>query len=242
MEEKKTKKKRKILVGYLIISAGIYLYKMPIKSIKIEGNTYLKDNYLTNYLDIDGKSIFKVSSKSIKNKLKSLDLISDVKVHKNILGKLTITVEEEKALFYNYNNKKIVLSNGKEVDYQESYLGIPILINMVPDKVYTEFVKKLNDVDKDVLSLVSVIEYSPYVVSGKTVDDKRFLLRMNDGNNVYINTINIKKFNDYLSMLEGYLNNKGNVKGCLYLDSNLETSVFEECEMPDVTEGDNDAE
>ena len=54
MEEKKTKKKRKIrfkglilllLVDYLIISAGIYLYKMPIKNIKIEGNTYLKDNY-----------------------------------------------------------------------------------------------------------------------------------------------------------------------------------------------------
>ena len=39
------------------------------------------------------------------------------------------------------------------------------------------------------------------IVKDKIVDDKRFLLRMNDGNIVYINTINIEKFNNYLEHL-----------------------------------------
>ena len=60
------KKKRKIKLGgllvlilaiYLLITLGIYIYKMPIKRVVVSGNTYLKDNYIIDYLDLDKSSI-----------------------------------------------------------------------------------------------------------------------------------------------------------------------------------------
>ena len=80
------------------------------------------------------------------------------------------------------------------------------------------------------MKLVSEIEYSPSIISGKVIDDKRFLFRMNDGNIVYINTINIEKFNNYLELYEVITSKKGDTKGCLYLDSNNDNNHFNNCE------------
>jgi len=203
---KKKAKKRKIRLGgifviilliYLLVSCLYYLWKLPIKNITIEGNYYLKDNYIINYLNISKESVIKISSHKIKKKLLELDLISDVKVRKNYLGKIKIIVTEDKVLFYDWIKEKIILSSGKEIDYNKEYLGIPALINYVPEDIYKEFIEKLNKVNKEALALVSEIEYSPSIIGNKTVDNKRFLFRMNDGNKVYINTINIEKFNNY---------------------------------------------
>ena len=98
-----------ILVLYLLGSAIYYIWKMPIKKVVVEGNTYLKDNYIINYLNVDNKSIVRVSKKNIKKKLLELDLISGAEIRKNYLGTLYIKVIEDKALFYNWNNKKMIL-------------------------------------------------------------------------------------------------------------------------------------
>ena len=241
------KKKSKLKIGgaiviilalYLISTIFYYLWTTPIKNINITGNTYLKDNYIINYLDIENESIIKISKGKVKEKLLQLDLISDVKVSKNYLGTLNIKVTEDKVLFYNWNNKKLVTSSGKEIDYNKEYLGIPNLINYVKDDVYAEFVKKLNKVDKEVLRMVSEMEYSPSIINGKIVDDKRFLFRMNDGNTVYINTINIEKINNYNEIYEAVANKSGEVKGCLYLDSNSENKHFGACDDVKVSTGD----
>lgn len=245
MAEKKGKKRKirlrgliaVLLVIYLAGTCIYYLWKMPIKSINIEGNYHLKDNYIINYLDLENESIFKVNKKNLKNKLMKIDLISDVSVNKNIFGKLEIKIVEDKILFYDWNIKKIVLSSGKTTEYSKEYLGIPSLINYVPDEIYKEFIDKLNLIDKETLSLVSEIEYSRSMVNEKVVDDKRFLFRMNDGNIVYINTLNIEKFNDYLDIYEVIVNKNGNVTGCLYLDSNSENNHFNNCESMEAVEG-----
>ena len=239
MGKKDNKKKKRlrlkgllivILFLYLISSCIYYLWSKPIKNINIEGNYYLKDNYLINYLNIENSSIIKVNRRSIKNKLLELDLVSDVKVSKNYFGILNIKIVEDKALFYNWNTKKIVLSSGNEIEKNSEYLGIPTLINYVKDDIYNELVERLNKIDKEVLALVSEIEYNPSTVNDKMVDETRFLFRMNDGNQVFINTINIEKLNDYLSTYEAITNIKGNVTGCLYLDSNSENNHFNNCE------------
>lgn len=238
MEEKKNKKRKIrfrgiiviLLFFYLICAAFYSLWCMPIKNITIDGNNYLKDNYIISYLNIENKSIFKINKRKLKQKLLDLDLVSDAKIEKNYLGKLKITITEDKILFYNLNTKKIVLSSGKEIEYKDIYLGVPTLINIVKDVVYEEFIEKLNIIDEEVLSLVSEIEYSPSRVNDEIIDDKRFLFRMNDGNIVYINTINIEKFNDYLEIYEVITNKNGNIKGCLYLDSNSNNNHFNNCE------------
>ncbi len=234
----KKNKKRKIrlrgllviLLGiYLIITCAYYLFKMPIKNIEINGNQYYKDNYIINYLNLDNTSIFKVSKSKIKKELLKLDLISDVKIRKNYLGSLTLDIKEERILFYNLSNKKVILSSGKMID-DNNYLGIPTLINYVPEDIYQEFVQKLSKIDSKILKLVSEIEYSVSMVDNKVIDDKRFLFRMNDGNTVYINTINIEKINNYVEIYEAIVNKNGNVKGCLYLDSNSDNNHFNNCE------------
>lgn len=246
MAEKKSKKRKLrvkgllvlLLVVYLMGTCIYYLWKMPIKNIEIEGNFYLKDNYIINYLEIDNKSIVNINKKKLKNKLLEIDLISDVEIRKNYFGKLTIELTEDKILFYNWNNKKIVLSSGNEIDYNSEYLGIATLINYVKDDVYNELIKGLNNIDKEILALVSEIEYSPHKVNEKIVNDKRFLFRMNDGNIVYVDTINIEKFNDYLDMYEVIVNKNGDVNGCLYLDSDSENIHFNNCESNPVVEDD----
>lgn len=233
------KKKRKIKLGgllvlilaiYLLITLGIYIYKMPIKRVVVSGNTYLKDNYIIDYLDLDKSSILSVSKNSIKKKLKELDLISDVNIKKNYLGILYLEVKEDKVLFYNLSSKKVILSSGKEIENDKEYLGIPVLINYVPDEVLEEFIDKFNRIDKENISLISEIEYAPSIINDKVVDDKRFLFRMNDGNVVYINTINIEKYNSYLEIYEALVNKSGDTKGCLYLDSNSENKHFNVCD------------
>lgn len=238
--EKKKKKKIRfkviivfILFLYLIISMIYYLINKPVKEIIINGNNYLKDNYLIDYLNISKQSIFKINKKKIKNKLLELELISNVEISKNYFGKLTINITEDNVLFYNLINKTLVLSSGKEFNinnFSDAYLGIPILVNAVPKDIYEELINKLSRIHKNILKSISEITYDPSQVSGKIVDDKRFKLFMNDGNNVYINTVNIEKLNDYLEIYEGIVSKNGNIKGCLYLDSSSENNHFNNCE------------
>ena len=47
------------------------------------------------------------------------------------------------------------------------------------------------------IEMISEIEYSPSKSGEIIIDDTRFLLRMNDGNQVYINLININFYNLY---------------------------------------------
>lgn len=237
-QENKNKKKKLRLKGllivilfcYLLFSCGYYIYSSPVKNISIEGNTYLKDNYLIDYLGISNKSLLKINSKSIKEKLLALNLISEVEVNKSFNNKLNIKIVEEKILFYNRNTKKVVLSNGNNIDNSKDYFGIPTLINYVPSDIYDNFVNGLKKIDKEILSLISEIEYSQSVVNDKVVDENRFVLRMNDGNLVYVNTINIEKINNYLNIYEVIASKNDNIKGCLYLDSNSDNNHFNNCE------------
>lgn len=252
MAEKKNKKRKIRLRGLLVVLLFLYLicsclfcfWKMPIKNIEVKGNYYLKDNYIKSYLNIDDESIIKVSARKIKKKLLEIDLISEVKVSKNYLGKLKINIKEEKILFYNLNSKKLVLSNGEEVKYNNEYLGIPVLINYVPEEIYEKLINKMGLIDRDTISLVSEIEYSPSEVNDKIIDENRFLFRMNDGNKVFINTINIEKFNNYLEIYKVIVNKNGLVTGCLYLDSNSVNKTFNNCETEpiEVEDGEEDGE
>lgn len=247
MGNNKNNKKRKkirfkglliiILFFYLIFSLFYYLWTSPIKNINITGNYYLKDNYIKEYLEIDNLSMLKINKKELKKHLLKIDLINDAKINKGLFKTINIEIEEDKILFYNWNNKKIVLSSGREIEYNNNYLGVPTLINYVKNDIYTKLIEGLNKVKKEVISLVSEIEYSPSIVSDKIVDETRFIFRMNDGNTVFINTINIEKLNKYLPIYEAIVNKNGDITGCLYLDSNSENNHFNNCESIVVENG-----
>lgn len=236
MEKKKAKKKIRfggilvlILFGYLLFSLVSYLAKMPIKQIEIKNNYYLTDDYIINLLDLNNKKLLEFSTHRAEKKLNKEDLVISSDIKKNIFGKIVIDVNEEKILFYNWNNKKIILKT-EEIDYQDTYLGVPALINYVPSDVYKEFVKKYSELDRNIIAMISEIEYDPDKLNDVVLDETRFLLRMNDGIKVYVNVYNLKKMNNYLEIYDAILKNNSPKNACLYLDSNSKNYIYGSCD------------
>lgn len=233
MKEKKVKRRLNkkallviLLTLYLIIMAFYYCFTLPIKNIVIEGNNLVSDASIIDAAGIkDYPEIFKTSSSKIIKNVKALDFIEDVSVKKSLDGTIRITVTESKVLFYNILNSSVVLSNNEEVVMDKpDILGLPTLVNYVPSDIYEELIKKMSETGADIISLISEIEYSPDVKDDVTINDSRFILRMNDGNHVYIDLVNFENLEKYkliYSSLEE--------KGVLHLDgvyAGSDTIVF----------------
>jgi hypothetical protein len=129
---------------------------------------------------------------------------------------IKITVNELKIICLDKNNNKLLLENNTSIDNTYSYAGIPTLINYTKEDVLTEFLKGMGELDYGTLSGISEIEYSPSVNNeGATVDETRFLLKMNDGNLVYINLSKLSTLK-YYQKIYASLDDK---QGILHLDS-----------------------
>ena len=213
---KKTKRKlnyKKLIIVFTIILFGVlafFLYRsLRVKAIYVIGNSYLSESEIleeTNLLSYP--YLYEVSENDIKNKLIKNELINDVNVSKSLSGKIKITIDENKILYQDVNNK-YVLSNKNEISLDNPPLGIPTLINDCSD-VKEKFVNKLLLIDKDIMKHISEIEYKP-----TDLDKERFMFYMTDGNYVYITLSKINLINSYNEIyptLEGK-------KGILYLDS-----------------------
>lgn len=213
-----------LLIIYLIVILFYAFFNMPIKNIYIKNTTLLKDIEVMEVAGIkDYPSIFKVNTKKLIKNISTLDLVTSVNVEKKLNGKLIITIEEAKPLFYNRNTGKVVLSNKKEVDNNSKFLGIPTLINYVPSDLLNDFIKAFSNVETDIIAMINEIEYDPDISEEVVIDNNRFLLRMNDMNHVYVNVINMKRLNDYKNVLMTIKDQRGT----LFLDSyNSENSLF----------------
>lgn len=222
-----------ILIIYLIFSFAYYLWALPIKNIYINGNTYLSDATIIEEANIkDYPPLMRVSRRKIKKRLLKNPFIEDVSIKKSISGKITITVKETKPLLYNRSTNKIVLLNGNEIESNITY-KLPSLINIVPSDIYEKLIKKFNDVDYSIIMNISEIEYQPDIINDKIIDEERFLLRMNDGNSVYINPLNIKRLNSYF---DAYDKLPDGVKGIFYFDSNSGNIMFKMYGAKEVSE------
>ncbi len=227
MAKKIVKKKRLKIIPFLIflVLLGIFSYisylllDMPIKNIVIKGTTILSDQEILELANIDDyPSFLRTTSHGIKKKLKTNSYINDVKVHKAFFNKIILEIDENSILYIDSNTNKMVLSNEKSIDIDKNSVGVATLINEVDTKYKSRFIKKLNEVDKNILSKVSEIKYEP-----TELDKGRFLFSMTDGNYVYLTLTKFKNINyyeDVLPQLEGK-------KGILYLDSGNHFEIME---------------
>ena len=94
------------------------------------------------------------------------------------------------------------------------------MINIVPDTLYERLIKEFASIKLDSLKLISEIEYSPSKSGEIIIDDTRFLLRMNDGNQVHINLINMNRLDMYAYTYAAIPSSK---KGIWELDSDSES-------------------
>ena len=223
MKKKKKNKKKiilKILIIIIILGSLIFYFKnMKIKNIYVTGNNNLKDQEIIELAGINNyPNLFQISSRKIERKIKLNPLIDSVKVKKTFLGKITINIKEYNLLLKNEIDNTIYLDNGQKITNDINIIGLPTLTNDVDKDILNNFLKKLNTINKDILSKISEITYSP-----NEYDKDLFLFLMNDGNYVYITTTrldNINKYENVLLELEGK-------KGIIYLDSGNHFEILE---------------
>lgn len=217
---KKVKKKIKIkwVPFFILCIALLSLYfcyelliSFRITNIYIENNNILKDQEIIELAGIsDYPSFFKTTSKSIENKVRNSPYITNVSVKKKFFGQVILKVEEAIPLFIN-SEGKMVLSNKKEVENDRN-LVLTTLLNYTPDTKYEKLIEELTKTLEDVRLKISEIKYEP------TERDKdRFLLLMDDGNEVYLTLTKFDRINYYDNILEEL--NLECQKGILNLDS-----------------------
>ena len=215
----KVKKKKINLKKILVLLLGLYLLyflvssilKMPIKNIYVTGNNYLSDKEVLELAGIkDYPSYFLTTKRKMTKELLKNKNIKEVKIEKKFFWKVYLNISEYKVLALDKVTGKIILENGKKEENTYNIRDIPILLNEIDEKEYTKFIKAFSKVDSDILNQISEIEYAP-----SNVDNKRFILYMNDTNYVYISLDKIDKLNEY-NKIKNDLEGK---KGILYLDS-----------------------
>lgn len=214
-----------ILIIYIIVSSIIQITKVPIKHIFISGNDLVSDSQIIKTAKLEKyPPIFLLSLSKTKDLILKIDLVKDVNIMRNYQGKLTIIIKEYKPLFYKKENNLVVLDSKKEIELDNKQ-GIPMLINYVPNLVYEEFVSAFMKVNKDIMEMMNYIEYSPSKnEKNEIIDDKRFLIQMNDSNKVYTTPEKLENINYYLDILTS-LEEK---KGTIYLDAGNYFKPFEE--------------
>ena len=201
-----------LLVGYICY----FILNKPITNIYIYNNEVLKDQYIIDKAGLrDYPSTLTFSTTSIKNKLEEDPLIKKATIKRLLFRGISITIEENKPLFFYQTENKTVLENNEMV---EQKFDVPVLINFVPDKVYKEFINKMSEINDDVFKRISTIKYDP-----NDVDSGRFLLSMNDGNYVYLSINKFTDINNYIAIMRKFENKKG----ILYLDSGEYFKVME---------------
>ena len=174
----------------------------------IKGNVLYSDWEIIEKAGLDDyPSSLKTLSSKIEGRLEEDAYIKEVKVERPSLTKVVIKVDENLPLFYYLPAQKTILADKTEV--LENF-PVPTVINYVPDKVYEKFLKAIASVNYDIVKRISEIKYDP-----NEVDEGRFFLTMNDGNQVYLTLNSFEKIDDYLDIIKEF----DNKKGILYLDS-----------------------
>ena len=227
MKSKKTKKIKKRKIRYdrilialiiVLIMAGFFtfLFNLKITNIIIKNNNYLTDQEIIELALIsDYPKSLANSTQQIEQRLKTNNLIKDVKVTKKFLTQVYIEVEENRPLFYyNYNNQTVLLDG---TNISDKY-PVPTVLNYITDTYYDEFINEMGKLELSVLNKISEIQFYP-----NDVDDHRFLLTMSDGNYVYVNISTFYKLNKYISIKE----NLPDKNGILYLDYGNNFEIIE---------------
>ena len=227
---KKIVKKRKLkLFNFfivLLVLIGLFfavylILQIKVQNIIINNTNYLNDDYILELAEVkDYPKFFLTNNFKVEKKLRSSKYINKAKLHRKYPFIFEIDIEENKPLFYDMNSNKYILTNNVKVDDDDisHNFRVPRLINYVPDKKYSKFIKNMTKVDDSILVKISDIEYQP-----NDYDKDRFLLYMDDGNMVYLTLTKFKMVNHYNQVLKQLDNHKG----ILYLDNGNHFKIME---------------
>lgn len=206
-----------IIIVYFVVS---YFLSIKTKNIVILNSNYYSDEMIIETAGIENYPEFiKLKKKDLKDKLLKLELIEDVTINKKMGYVLELDIKEKKVLYLVRSSNKYKLSTNEDYSSEE-VINVPTLINFVPEDIEKEFIDGFKDIDSNIIGLISEIEYSV-----TDYDDERFVLYMNDGNQVYVTNNRLDVLNNYITIMKKVSSEK---KGILYLDSGNYFKIKEE--------------
>ncbi len=199
-----------ILILVILFFVVKYLLGVKTKNIIVLNNNYYTDEEIIEAANIEKYPEFILLNRNrVRNKIKKLDLVEEAKITKKKGYVLEIDVKEKKILYLKRSTNEYILSDKTSISLENIH-GVPTLINFLEEDTENKFIENFSNLDSKIISLISEIEYSK-----TNYDSERFLLYMNDGNEVYTTISKLDKLNKYESIV-AKLNGK---RGILYLDS-----------------------
>ena len=182
-KKKRLNKKRTLVFILFLYIICYFLYDLinsPIKHFEINGNKLVKDSEILRVSNLkDYPSIMRYTSNTIEKKIKSIELVNDVKVKKWFGHKIIINIDENKVLFYYKNINKIVLSNGNIIDNKYDIVGIPIFNNDIDKDIYNDFIKNFSKLNDNIIYEINSVEYYPQVSTDGSVISKKTIFIFN---------------------------------------------------------------
>lgn len=231
-----------LLLIYIIISFGLFIYKEKVHHYEINGVSYYKEIDIIRMLNLqDYPSFISLNLNNLKKTLESDSLISKAKVSYGWNFTIKIDIEENSPVFVIKSSNNVVLKDGNQIPYEESFGALPMLLNNTPTESLVLLAENLSKIDRGVLGLISEITYTPYNSTNTILDNNRFLLSMSDSNQVYINAKNCSWLNEYLDVIA---TNRITEPGTFFFDGNLGKMIYkkakgEEKVVEQSTEGAN---
>jgi cell division septal protein FtsQ len=231
-----------LLLIYIIISFGLFIYKEKVHHYEINGVSYYKEIDIIRMLNLqDYPSFISLNLNNLKKTLESDSLISKAKVSYGWNFTIKIDIEENSPVFVIKSSNNVVLKDGNQIPYEESFGALPMLLNNTPTESLVLLAENLSKIDRGVLGLISEITYTPYNSTNTILDNNRFLLSMSDSNQVYINAKNCSWLNEYLDVIA---TNRITEPGTFFFDGNLGKMIYkkakgEETVVEQPTEGAN---
>ena len=215
-----------LLLIYIVISFGIFVYNEKVHHFEIQGISYYKDIDIIRKLDLqDYPSFISINPNSLKNELELDPLIESAKVSYGWNFTIKIEIVENPPVFMIKSNNNVVLKDGSQIDYDESFGTLPMLLNNTPTESMVLLANNLAEVDKGILYMISEITYTPYNSTNTILDNNRFLLSMSDYNQVYINAKTCTWLNSYLDVIAA---EKLTKPGTFFFDGNLGRMTYKE--------------
>ena len=160
--------KRASIVCFILITAGYFSLPVSrVRSIRIEGNSYLSKSYVESVVSLSKNSRFYLCIPFlVESKLISDPMIKEAKV---TLGKdrtLQVNVTENKVIGYRYNDTaEVVFEDGSTAELKSEYLDIisrvPLISGFDSEEKTVRLAKAFKNVNKDVIEdMAEVSEYS----------------------------------------------------------------------------------
>lgn len=195
-KKQRIKKRIKIIFGCLLIIGIIYILMsdfLKIKSINIYENEMTSKEDILDCISIDHSTyIFMIDKDKMKEELKTLPTVKSSEVNVDIFGKVTITIEEAKAIAYaDYQGQIYEINNAGNIleindnNKLRELKTLPKLQNFSSIDLLKQFAKGFQNVPSLMQNEISDILFDPQPADETrlkciTKDNKILYIRIED--------------------------------------------------------------